>query len=376
MFTATFAVNLQAPLYDAYAVQSNVGTMAVTIAFAAYVFGLMPTLLLLGGLSDKVGRRWPIALALALAFLATVLLVQYPNWSSLVTARVLLGVGTGLVTTSGTAYMAEILGTHRTHDAALMVTSATSLGFGGGALATGLSLAVQGKTLFPVSYLALFIAVPVLIIIVFNLPKADHPQPLPILRLPAFPKDTWVYGAAMALAWSATGMTIAIVPLELATNGHGGWSGFIIFLAIFVGFLCQPLARRMTNEWALTVGFVLIPLGFCILIVGLWQNNLLLVLLGTCVTSSASYGFTYLASLAEIAIRAPNDRARATAGLFIYAYFGFSIPVIASGALADLLGLIPAMVIFFTILCVCTAIISVAWVRQDSPPVTTRGAPN
>ncbi len=55
LFIATFAVNLQAPLYGAYAATSGVGATAVAVAFAAYVAGLMPTLLLLGGLfgSDR-----------------------------------------------------------------------------------------------------------------------------------------------------------------------------------------------------------------------------------------------------------------------------------------------------------------------------------
>ncbi len=127
-------MNLQAPLYDAYAAESDAGTTAVTVAFAAYVGGLMPTLLLLGGLSDRIGRRVPIALALILGTIATTLLVQAPSWISLVIARFMLGIGTGLATPSGTACMTEILGADRAKNAALIVTSATSLGFGGGAL--------------------------------------------------------------------------------------------------------------------------------------------------------------------------------------------------------------------------------------------------
>jgi MFS family permease len=144
LFTVTFAVNLQAPLYDAYAAESDVGATAVTVAFAAYVGGLMPTLLLLGGLSDRIGRRIPIVLALILGTTATALLVQAPSWISLVIARFMLGIGTGLATTAGTAYMTEILSADRAKNAALIVTSATSLGFGGGALATGISLSLQG----------------------------------------------------------------------------------------------------------------------------------------------------------------------------------------------------------------------------------------
>ncbi|GAA6176445.1 MFS transporter [Sulfitobacter pacificus] len=374
LFTVTFAVNLQAPLYEAYAAESNVGATAVTVAFAAYVGGLMPTLLLLGGLSDRIGRRIPIALALILGALATALLVQIPSWISLVIARFMLGIGTGLATTAGSAYMTEILGADRARNAALIVTSATSLGFGGGALATGISLGLQGHTLLPASYIALFVAAPVLALIALTLPRIDKPRPVSLLRLPVFPTGTWVFGAAMALAWSTTGMTIAVVPLELAENNLGGWTGLVIFLAIFVGFLCQPIARRMTNDRALALGFILIPLGFLVLLAGVWMKVLAFVLVGTCITSAASYGFTYLVSLAEVSLRAPDDRARATAGLFVYAYFGFSLPVIASGALADMLGLLSAMVVFAIAQITVTGIIVLVWSQRSGPSGTAINA--
>lgn len=367
LFTVTFAVNLQAPLYDAYAAESDVGATAVTIAFAAYVGGLMPTLLLLGGLSDWIGRRIPIALALILGTVATALLVQAPSWVSLVIARFLLGIGTGLATTAGTAYMTEILGADRAKSAALIVTSATSLGFGGGALATGISLGVQGHTLLPASYIALFVIAPVLAVIALALPRINKARPVSLLRLPVFPVGTWVFGAAMAIAWSTTGMTIAVVPLELAANDLGGWTGLVIFLAIFVGLLCQPIARRMTNDRALALGFFLIPFGFLVLLVGVWLKVLAFVLVGTCITSAASYGFTYLASLAEVSLRAPDDRARATAGLFVYAYFGFSLPVIPSGALADMLGLLSAMAVFALVQIALTALIVIIWRQRPEP---------
>lgn len=364
LFMVTFAVNLQAPLYDVYASESDVGATAVTLAFAAYVAGLMPTLLLLGGLSDRIGRRVPITLALLLGAGATALLVVLPGWHSLVLARVLLGVGTGLATTAGTAYMTEIMGGAQARNAALIVTSATSLGFGGGALATGISLSFQGATFLPASYIVLFVAAPTLAAILLILPRVDAPRRVSLLRLPVFPPGTWMFGAAMALAWSTTGMTIAVVPLELAANDLRGWTGLVIFLAIFVGFLCQPFARRMSNARGLALGFVLIPLGFLVLLAGVWTHQLALVLIGTCITSAASYGFTYLAALAEVSLRAPDDRARATAGLFIYAYFGFSLPVIASGALADLYGLLTAMVSFAVAQAMVTCIIVWFWRKQ------------
>lgn len=366
LFTVTFAVNLQAPLYDAYAAKSGVGVTAVTVAFAAYVGGLMPTLLLLGGLSDRIGRRIPVAVALMLGVAATALLVHSPSWSSLVFARFLLGVGTGLATTAGTAYMTELLGADRSKTAALIMTSATSLGFGGGALATGISLSLHGPTFLPASYVVLFAVAPILALIALVLPGTGRDRHVSLLRLPVFPAGTWIFGAAMATAWSTSGMTIAVVPLELAASGRDHYSGLVIFLAIFVGFLCQPIARRLTNEQALAWGFVLIPLGFLVLLTGVWSKALPLVLTGTCITSAASYGFTYLASLAEVTMRAPEDRSRATAGLFVYAYCGFSLPVIACGALADMVGLLPAMTAFSVAQMSAIVALVAHWKRQGA----------
>ncbi|WP_336097077.1 MFS transporter [Roseovarius sp. CH_XMU1461] len=365
LFTVTFAVNLQAPLYETYAAGSGRGAMAVTIGFAAYVAGLMPTLVLLGGLSDRVGRRGPIALALCLGGVATGILVVWPGWSSLVVARVLLGVGTALATTAGTAYMAEIMGEARAGRAALVVTSATSLGFGGGALATGISLGVQGATLLPASYVALFLAVPGLVLGVLALPRVDRPRAVSPLRLPVFARGTWVYGVAMALAWSTTGMVIAVVPLELGARGLGGWGGLVIFLAIFIGFLCQPLARRMGPGRALALGFLCVPMGFAVLLWGVWLGLLWPVLAGACLTSAASYGFTYLAALAEVSRAAPEERARAVAGLFVYAYVGFALPVMASGALAERVGLPEAMAGFAMAQAAATLITALLWARRS-----------
>lgn len=110
---------------------------------------------------------------------------------------------------------------------------------------------------------------------------------------------------------------------------------------------------------ALSVGFVLVPTGFVTLLLGVWTQSIGLVLAGTAITSAASYGFTYLASLAEFALRAPDNRARAAAGLFVYAYVGFSLPTIGSGALADRFGLLPAMTVFAALLVTLTW--AVAW---------------
>jgi MFS family permease len=177
---------------------------------------------------------------------------------------------------------------------------------------------------------------------------------------------------AMALAWSTTGMTIAIIPLQLSAHGYGNWTGLVIFLAIFAGFLCQPLARRLSNSRALATGLLLTPLGFLFLLSGAWLNSIGLVLLGTTLSSASSYGFTYLSALSEFSTRAPENRARATAGMFVYAYVGFSIPVIGSGVLADMFGLLTAMSAFGLLLVAASIAIAAYMFHAPSAQHETR----
>src|SRR5690606_28406876 len=90
----TLAVNLQAPLYTAYAELSGRGAAATAMAFSAYVLGVLPVLLLLGGLADRVGRRPLILVALGLSMLATLLTILVPGLETLGLARLILGLGT------------------------------------------------------------------------------------------------------------------------------------------------------------------------------------------------------------------------------------------------------------------------------------------
>ena len=106
--------------------------------------------------------------------------------------------------------------------------------------------------------------------------------------------------------------------------------------------------------------------GFLILLLGVQAEQLVLVLIGTAVSSAASYGFTYLAALSEVGSRAPEDRARATAGLFVYAYVGFSVPVIGSGLLADWFGLGFALAAFGAALFVATGLTLAAWASSGN----------
>jgi MFS family permease len=350
-YITTTAVNLQVPLYPKYAEAADHGIGTLTLVFACYVVGLLPILILLGGISDRIGRRIPILAGLACAFVATALVLMNPTLATLAVARIVQGIGVGLGVAAGTAFLAELLeGAHAPQRAAAYITVATSLGFGSGALLTSICVAIQDLNHHPdgapFSYYLLLPVILVLALAVARVPERRARRPGVWVRPPHFQLETLPQCFAIFLAWAITGMVIAVVPTELARHDMTAWTGVALFCVNGTGVLFQPIARRMEPERALSLGLFLAPLGYVMLALGAWLGSVGLLLTGAAVAGSACYGFTYLGGLASVSAAAHDERARAASGYFLFAYLGFSVPVILSGFVSDHLGILPALSLF------------------------------
>lgn len=359
----TFAVNLQAPLYTAYAELSGEGAGATAMAFSGYVLGVIPVLLLLGGLADRVGRRPLILIALALSMLATLLMLLAPGLKTLGLARLLLGTGTALASATGTAYMGELMHGGDNRHAATWVTASTSLGFGLGAALTSLFL-LSGPSLTPGSfYLHLALAC-LAMLAVWQLPDRRLAPPAALLRLPCYPAGSLPYGMAILLAWACVGLVIALLPSILKQHGLANWSGFSTFCVISCGLLFQPLAKRLAPVRATAIGLAILPCSYALLAWGADSGALAAVLLGTIAASSACYGFIYLGGLSAVNTLAGEEKTRASAGFFLLAYMGFSLPVILTGLLVDRLGPGNALLVFGLVLVVGCLLVGLALARS------------
>ncbi|SCW70630.1 MULTISPECIES: MFS transporter [unclassified Pseudomonas] len=342
----TLAVNLQAPLYTTYAQLSGSGAGATAVAFSGYVLGVLPVLLAFGGLADRVGRKPLILVALGLSMLATLVTLLWPNLVALGVARLMMGVGTGLASATSTAYMTELMATRDTRSPANRVTASTSLGFGLGAALTSLFLFVHPSATPGSFWLQLLLAA-LAIVVVWRLPDpALKITDAPLLRLPLFPAGSLPYSFSMLLAWATSGLVIAILPSVLATHDLQRWSGLSTFTVISCGLLFQPWVRRMSPARATGLGLLILPASYALLAWGASAGSLLAVLLGALGASSACYGFLYLGGLSAVTAMAGAEKARVSAGFFLFAYVGFSIPVVVTGVLADHFGADVALIVF------------------------------
>ncbi|MOA19720.1 hypothetical protein D3C78_1401230 [compost metagenome] len=102
----------------------------------------------------------------------------------------------------------------------------------------------------------------------------------------------------------------------------------------------------MAPDKATLLGLMVLPCSYALLAWGADRGQLVAVLLGTLAASSACYGFVYLGGLSAVNMLAGAEKTRASAGFFLLAYLGFSLPVIFTGLLADRLGSRVALLVF------------------------------
>ncbi|MGM0825215.1 MAG: MFS transporter [Pseudomonadota bacterium] len=346
----TTAVNLQAPLYDVIATRDGLGVGASTIAFACYVAGIMPVLLGLNGLAERVGRKPLIITSLLLSLLATALTLIAPSLLALGLARFLLGIGTALMSAVAPIYMQMLVNGEDKRIATNYVTASTALGFGLGAAITSLFMLHAASVAPPSLWLYLCAAV-VAILVIAKLP--DHSvksTQSDMLRLPRYPIGTLYYGLAIMLAWAVVGLVIAILPSALNQHGLAAWSGFATFGICSCGVLFQPWARRLSPRNATILGLIILPVAYALTAWGALQGQLTVLLLGTFAASSACYGFIYLGGLSGVLEISGALSTQASAGYFLMAYLGFSLPVITMGLLIDVVGHTAALTLFGAVL--------------------------
>jgi MFS family permease len=91
-----FASGTPSPLYETYRALWGFSSAVLTLVYATYAFGVLTSLLLAGAISDRVGRRPVLIVALAALMLTTVVFMAADSLAWLFVARAIQGLATGL----------------------------------------------------------------------------------------------------------------------------------------------------------------------------------------------------------------------------------------------------------------------------------------
>src|SRR3954451_16202101 len=133
-----FASSAPSPLYIVYQSRSGFSAITLTSVFAAYALALLATLITAGSLSDHVGRRPALLVALAIEILGMLLFAEARDVEWLFAARILQGVATGIAMGAISAALLDLQPEDSPRLGALLGVAAPLTGLATGALVSGL----------------------------------------------------------------------------------------------------------------------------------------------------------------------------------------------------------------------------------------------
>ncbi|MBA8989623.1 hypothetical protein FHW23_000855 [Curtobacterium pusillum] len=358
-----------APLYVIYQARDGFPTFTTTVVFAAYGVGVVGSLYLAGHLSDVHGRRPLILVSVALELVAAVLFLVWNDVSGLIVARLVTGLGVGLLTATATAHLGELrvraTGTASSAAGAGVVAGAVNLGgLSLGALVGGALAEFVGQPLM-VPYVVFVVALVVAFVVVLAAPETvDRPaSPVPYrpqrLQAPDGKAGAfWAAGTAAFAALAVQGLFTSVAPTFLGTTFHvtdrlaAGATTFGVFAASAVS---QIVFARLSQRTQIRLGMVLLVGGLVVLAVAAIVLQVA-GFIGGGVVAGAGVGLLFRASIGSAgALVGPERRGGVLAATFLIAYAGLTVPVVAVGAALLVLPTLPVLlgyVVFVAVLAV------------------------
>ena len=374
------------PLYPYYIRSLGLSPFLVTVIFAAYAVGTLAALLLFGGLSDRVGRRPVLALAVGIAVASGLVFLLWQSLPGLLLGRVLSGVSVGMTTGTATAALAELHPDRRTATTVATVANMGGLGLGP-ILAGVLAAHVAGPTTTPfLALLLLLVPVLALLAVPETSPgrvtglneawRAVRPQRL------AVPEGTRAGFAAAALAAFTAFALLGLFTALTSSFLHavlGSPSAQTVGLTVSVVFAAavtaQLTAQRMAPDPAALLGVGLLPVGAALSVLAPAAGSPALFV-AAAVVAGAGIGFAFQSAVARVtALAAPAERAAVTSALFVVTYLGITVPVVGVGELATVTTLTAAASALAVLVAVLAAVCAVLTLRQRRPAAPGRGLP-
>ncbi|APC21922.1 MFS transporter, partial [Pseudomonas protegens] len=222
------ASSVPTPLYHLYQENLHFSPAVLTLIFGVYAMSLLAALLTVGSLSDHLGRRPVIFVALLLNILAMLLFINESGVQWLIAARVMQGFATGMATS---VLGAALLDTDR-QQGPLVNSVAPLLGMACGAM--GASLLVEFAP-WPLQ-LSYWLLLGVFVLqagYVWRLPESVSPQPgawaslKPTLHVPVQARRAlWLALPVDVAVWAVGGFYLSLAP-SLVRAATGSTSNLI-----------------------------------------------------------------------------------------------------------------------------------------------------
>jgi predicted MFS family arabinose efflux permease len=327
------------PLYATYQGLWHFTPIATTVVFGVYALTVLSALLVLGRLSDHVGRRPVLLAALAVQVVSLVLFTTADGVTGLLVARIVQGLSTGAALGAIGAGLLDIDRTRGT------VANAASPGTGTG---TGAILSALAVRYLPAPthliYLVLIGVILVQAAGVALMSETATPAPgalaslRPKITLPRTVRAHVLTAAPVVFAvWALAALYGALGPaLVQALTGSAdvvlGGLSLTVLTAFGVGAVLA--LRAAAARTVMITGIVALVTGVAITLLALTLRSPAVFFAGTAV-SGIGFGSGFQGGVRTVVPQvAVHERAGVLSLLFVVSYLGLGVPAVAAGFLA------------------------------------------
>ncbi|MFG2356486.1 MFS transporter [Streptomyces sp. NPDC048521] len=331
------------PLYAIYQQRWGFTPITITVVFGVYAVAVLVSLLVLGKISDHVGRRPVLLMALIGQALAMVVFVTADGVDALLAARVLQGLSTGAAVGALGAGMLDI----DPRRGGFLNSFAPAMGTASGALVSGLIVQYLPAPTHLV-YVVLLGVFVLQALAVLALPETISRKPgalasmAPEIKLPKSARTSVAIAAPVLFAvWALTGLYGALGPALTRSLVHSTsvvWGGLPLFVLAAFAALAVVVLRRTATRDVMLLGAGTLVVGVVITLVSIASGtggplSATGFFLGAAI-SGFGFGSGFQGGIRMVipAVE-PHERAGVLSLLYVVCYLGLGVPAVIAGVL-------------------------------------------
>ena len=336
--TVTFLAGSSAPtpLYTLYQAEWGFSPIVVTVVFGSYAVALLGALLVVGRLSDHIGRRPVLIAAIAVQAASMVVFALADGVGALILARIVQGLSTGAALAAVGAGMLDIDKTKGGIANSVAPPIGTSLGgLVGGLMVHYLPAPAQ---LIYIVLGAIFVlqGVGIYAMSESNPPREGALASLrPRFSVPPATRGPLLLAIPVLIAvWSMGGFYASLGPrLVHAVFGLDAplLGGLALFVLAASGGVTVLALRHVVPRRTLTFGAAMLLVGTAVVVAALGAHSAWLFFVGTAL-AGIGFGAGFQGALRSVVmLAAPAESAGVLAILFVISYLAMGVPAIIAG---------------------------------------------
>ena len=343
-----FAASAPSPLYPVYAAIWHFSPVTVTAIYAVYAFWALAALLLTGRVSDHVGRRRVLMLALVVQIAGMLGFVAAEGVAGLFAARSVQGLATGMATSAISAWLLDLQPPDNPRLGSLVGGIALVAGLAAGAVGSGL-LVHYGPDPLHFVYWLLTAVFAVALVAMLVIPDPVERTPgwrrsmRPLIGVPPAARPLFAASAPTLIAtWAVGGLYLSLGPSLAASllQSDSRVAGGLVIAALFgASAVASVLVLGHDPRAIVIAGSLVLIVGVAITLSSVAVGSAAWLYAGS-VVAGLGLGPAFSGVFQSLGPLAPPDqRGALLASMYIVVYLAFSVPAIIAGVAATLYGL-------------------------------------